>query len=105
MDKRKVKILMAVTPPGFCTAVIENDKNGKPQKVVKHNICQPGDVIEIPAELAEKYFKSSIAGPADKSERVTKVPNNGAFANVESGPKESNPVPAKANGNDVQHDG
>lgn len=101
MDTRKVKILMAVTPPGFSTAIIVNDANGIPQKEEQFNICHPGDVIEISKELADNYIANGIAGPASASERVTKKPNYGAFENAESGPEKQNPVPAKADGSDI----
>lgn len=96
MSKRKVKILKAVTPPGFQTKIVINDSNGKPIVVERMDICKPGDVIELDAELAGRYIAGEIAAPASNIDKVTKTANNGAFEDAASGPEKQNPVPAKA---------
>ena len=95
MSTKKVKILIPVTPPGFEYKVIETT-SGIPHVVTKFNICKPGDVVELPVELAEKYEKSKIATPASAIDKVTKVAENGEFRNAESRTEKSNSVSPKA---------
>jgi hypothetical protein len=96
MSKKKVKVLKAVTPPGFQYTALETI-NGIPVKVIKYNICKPGDVIEIDATLADGYEKSGIAVPASSLDKVTKVAENGEFRNAESRTEKQNSVSPEAN--------
>jgi hypothetical protein len=104
-EKKKVKIMIRVTPPGFSYRKIVD---GKVKEF--HDILKVGDVIEVdPAWNGGKWYEGALAGgmaaPCDKSERVTAFPQNGAFSNGPSRNEKPNPVPAKADRDDKHGDG
>jgi len=94
MEKRKVKVLIPWTPEGFSHRVMV-ERNGKPVIETRFDICKPGDVIEIPADVAERAM-GRIVGPASAHDKVTKVAQHGALIDAKSGTEKQNTVPAKA---------
>lgn len=107
MNKRKVRILKAITPPGFFYKTLVGN-----EVVIKHDIVHPGDVIEVDpnwgSEIGLKeweWYDRAIAGnkpiakPVSASERVTAYPLNGAWSDGKSRTQKQNPLPAKADAN------
>lgn len=110
MATRKVKVLKAITPPGFFyTVTVDDPRTGRPVNVQEMNICKPGHIIEIDEDdmcarykvepgYIDRCIKAGIFAPASAHDRVTdgKRATHGEYKDAASGEEKQNPVPAKA---------
>jgi hypothetical protein len=111
MPKSKLVILKNVTPPGFNYRELGHDR-GFPEVMDKLDPCKVGDVIEIDESdlvsrygfsmngIVQRYIDRGVCAIADKSERVTKTAEHGAFRNAKSGNEKPEAVLTEANASD-----